>query len=965
MASSDPWAEEETSALDQQQSPSLSAMVSSSSASQDEPASTSTDTANDVEEDENAPPPTAELHTLNLSSAPASSNPWAESLPSDPLAPSLSSTIPSSAVVSGATRPTDPTRQLSSLSSASAAPAQGAAGTGSEVRHDPTPSATTYAREWAEYDGAHFGVGLEKLGHACARYWSFKPRYTNLNAGAFGACPTAVCQVYKEIQDEIEACPDYFVDATLPSRLRACRERVAPLLNVSADDVVFVPNTTTAFHSVIRDLPSTTWDVGDAVLTVSTTYGAIGLNVQHAADARGEDVQGGVRRVEVPLVWPLTDDALLKAVEEVVVRDQSEEALKARGGKGRIRLAVFDAISSMPGIRLPWEKLVALAKKHKIMSFIDGAHSIGQIQLDIGAADPDFFVSNCHKWLYAHRGCAVFYVARRNQHLVHGVPVSWMYLPASQRAQQDEAAKAGSLPVNSWRAQWEFSGTVDWSSLVTVEAGLDFRKKLGGERRIMAYQHWLALRGGQAACKILGTELLEVLEDTTLAAVTNDPDDGAEKDGDKSDGDDGLTAKKHLPQRQRPHTMAMVNLRLPLIGSVYSPSVTAERKAKVKRYFFRTLWDEYRTAIPVYEHGDRLWARMCGAVFLEVGDFEFGARALKEVCQRLNEGTADLTSEPVDLGPLTDESLAALRNLARHKPAPEPCPNAVPAFRRAAVLLALFGGRHGDLYVVLSKRAAQLRSHSGDTAIPGGRFEAKDHDLEETACGLPMDSRRVQKLCELEPFLSANELVVTPIVVLLIDPLIKPSLNPNEVDALFSLPFKAFLSHSPSEALRAQLKLPLQPSRKDLEDMPRNEVSGPSDWHTCRDILWLGGNRVRRHTFWDTRNPVRGLTSDILIHAASIGYAAQPDFSLTAPGQPTQADLIKLAFLGPMAVKKRRVRPRMTMLPQPMDEDRMDGSSTESHTVVDGVGAGDAAGGGSAGSTAGSSGGDAAPKSKL
>ncbi|CAD6969483.1 unnamed protein product [Tilletia controversa] len=247
------------------------------------------------------------------------------------------------------------------------------------------------------------------------------------------------------------------------------------------------------------------------------------------------------------------------------------------------------------------------------------------------------------------------------------------------------------------------------------------------------------------------------------------------------------------------------------------------------------------------------------------------------------------TSEPPDLGPLTDESLAALRSLAKYRPDPEPCPNDVPAFRRAAVLLGLFGGRHGDLYVVLSKRAAQLRSHSGDTAIPGGRFEPQDHDLEETA----------------------------------------PSLNPNEVDALFSLPFKAFLNHNPSQALRAQLKLPVVPSPKDLDDMPRNEVSGPSDWHTCRDILWLGGHRVRRHTFWDARNPVRGLTSDILIHAASIAYKTQPDFSLNAPGQLSQAELIKLAFLGPMAVKKRRVRPRMTMLPQPKDDDDGDHKGTE------------------------------------
>ncbi|KAE8204042.1 hypothetical protein CF328_g1308 [Tilletia controversa] len=640
----DPWAEEESHA------PALSAMVSSSDPTQHDDDNGDNDEDNDKDDDKDADkeeeeedepastedsdhlaPPTSELHTLNLSSAPASSNPWAESLPADPLAPS--STTPTS-------RPTDPLRTLSSSTSIT-----GGIGPATTAEHDPTPSSTTYAREWAEYDAAHFGVGLEKLGQACARYWSFKARYTNLNAGAFGACPNVVCQAYKEIQDEIEACPDYFIDSVLPKRLLASRERIAPLLNVSPDDIAFVPNTTTAFHSVIRDLPHTIFEPSDAILTLSTIYGAIGLNVQYLLDSN-TGKQAGYRKVEVPLRWPLRDEEILKAVEEVILRDRSEEALAQRNGKGKIRLAVFDAISSMPGVRLPWEKLVALAKKHGIITFIDGAHAIGQIQLDIGSADPDFFVSNCHKWLYAHRGCAVFYVAKRNQHAVQGVPISWMYIPAAQRAEADKAAVEGALPTNSWRVQWESSGTVDWSSLMTVDTALDFRQKLGGERRIMAYTHWVALRGGQLAAKILGTEMLEVLDDVTLAAVTNDPDQPSTTNEDKGENasttaistTESSKSSSSLPQRQRPHTMSLVNLRLPLTSAVFSPAHPAERKAKLKAYFFRTLWDEFRTAIPVYEHGDRMWARMAGSVFLDVGDLEFGAKALRDVCRRLNEG---------------------------------------------------------------------------------------------------------------------------------------------------------------------------------------------------------------------------------------------------------------------------------------------------------------------------------------
>ncbi|KAE8261445.1 hypothetical protein A4X03_0g3247, partial [Tilletia caries] len=97
----DPWAEEESHA------PALSAMVSSSDPTQHDDDNGDNDEDNDKDDDKDADkeeeeedepastedsdhlaPPTSELHTLNLSSAPASSNPWAESLPADPLAPS-------------------------------------------------------------------------------------------------------------------------------------------------------------------------------------------------------------------------------------------------------------------------------------------------------------------------------------------------------------------------------------------------------------------------------------------------------------------------------------------------------------------------------------------------------------------------------------------------------------------------------------------------------------------------------------------------------------------------------------------------------------------------------------------------------------------------------------------------------------------------------------------------------------
>lgn len=68
--------------------------------------------------------------------------------------------------------------------------------------------------------------------------------------------------------------------------------------------------------------------------------------------------------------------------------------------------------------------------------------------------------------------------------------------------------------------------------------------------------------------------------------------------------------------------------------------------------------------------------------------------------------------------------------------------------------------------------------------------------------------------------------------------------------------------------------------------------------------------------------------SDILIRAACIAYNSQPDFSLHTPNQIAQTGLIRMAFTGPLAVKKRRVRPRMFGLQQPRDDDHGKGDDT-------------------------------------
>lgn len=109
-----------------------------------------------------------------------------------------------------------------------------------------------------------------------------------------------------------------------------------------------------------------------------------------------------------------------------------------------------------------------------------------------------------------------------------------------------------------------------------------------------------------------------------------------------------------------------------------------------------------------------------------------------------------------------------LRNLAAYQ-APKQRMK-FPRSRCAAVLVALFVGRHGDLYVLLSRyvghiehvqyayaelmcsvasRSSTLRTYAGDTSLPGGKVDLEDRSIEDTAVGMFYCSRSQQELAKM------------------------------------------------------------------------------------------------------------------------------------------------------------------------------------------------------------------------
>jgi hercynylcysteine S-oxide lyase len=146
---------------------------------------------------------------------------------------------------------------------------------------------------------------------------------------------------------------------------------------VPLDEIVLVANATMAVNAVLRNLQ---FDEGDLIVYLDPVYGACEKTINFITETTPAE------SIKVEFTYPLCDDSLVQKFETVL--DQFS---------GRIKVALFETIASLPGVRLPFERLTDVARSPGVLSLIDGAHGIGHLPLDLTKLRPDFFVSNCHK----------------------------------------------------------------------------------------------------------------------------------------------------------------------------------------------------------------------------------------------------------------------------------------------------------------------------------------------------------------------------------------------------------------------------------------------------------------------------------------------------------------------------------------------------------------------------------------
>ena len=251
-------------------------------------------------------------------------------------------------------------------------------------------------------ESAPMAVRIVDPAVALREAFSLDPDVVHLNHGSFGACPRAVFAAYQGYQLELERNTTE-VMRRFCQRLPAVRATLAAFVGADADDLVLMPNATTALNTITRCIRLAP---GDVVLGTDHAYGAMVNAWRYACQRAGATYQ----QVSIPL--------------PVLPRDEVAERIWAAVGP-RTRVLFLSHITSPTALTLPVAALIRRAREAGILTVIDGAHAVGQIDVDLEALGADFYVASCHKWLMAPKGTGFLHARREHHAWLAPLVVGW------------------------------------------------------------------------------------------------------------------------------------------------------------------------------------------------------------------------------------------------------------------------------------------------------------------------------------------------------------------------------------------------------------------------------------------------------------------------------------------------------------------------------------------------------------
>lgn len=319
------------------------------------------------------------------------------------------------------------------------------------------------------------------------------PNITFLNHGSFGACPKPIFEEYQRLQLELENEPVYFIQKKQAEYLKRAKESLAKYIGCNANDFFFTPNPTFAVNTIMRSLDL---KADDEILSTNHEYGAMDRTWNFYCK------KSGAKYIRQNISLP------------VVSKKQILEEFWS-GYNSKTKIIFLNQISSATALIFPVKEICDKARELGLITIIDGAHVLGQMDLNIRELNPDFYTGTLHKWMLAPKGSSFLYVKKDFQEMLDPLVVGWGYESVSPSESQ-------------FLDYQEFQGTRDISAFLCAPKVIDFleendwKTKAKECRSIVLdnYQRFCDLLNTKPICPITGDFLVQM---ASIPVKTSNP----------------------------------------------------------------------------------------------------------------------------------------------------------------------------------------------------------------------------------------------------------------------------------------------------------------------------------------------------------------------------------------------------------------------------------------------------------
>jgi len=218
------------------------------------------------------------------------------------------------------------------------------------------------------------------------------PGRTYLNSGTEGSMPRMVLENLSRYYKEWAQNPTYiyFDDPRFNAEQQLSRAKIGTFFGTEARNICLTNNTTMGLSLVLMGID---FRPGDEILTTNQEEYALTSTLSVQAKRMGVKV----RELPIPTP-PQSSDQIVALFKDAITP--------------RTRAMCFSHVTWTNGLQLPAQDLCALARKHKIMTLIDGAQAVGVLDVNMADLGCDFYAGPGHKWLSGPPGTGVLYVRK-------------------------------------------------------------------------------------------------------------------------------------------------------------------------------------------------------------------------------------------------------------------------------------------------------------------------------------------------------------------------------------------------------------------------------------------------------------------------------------------------------------------------------------------------------------------------